>query len=63
MKVKELIKRLQDEDINQDAKVVLKSGKSGDAFYFVLWFDTCHEEVIEFESDRLQDFIDENITT
>tara|TARA_R100001015_G_C4574045_1_gene131609 strand:- start:137 stop:316 length:180 start_codon:yes stop_codon:yes gene_type:complete len=58
MKVKELVKQLQDKDINQDAEVVLKSGKSGDAFYFDLWFDTCHDHVIEFESDQLQDFID-----
>ena len=61
MKVKELVKKLQDKDINQDAEVMLKSGKSGDALYFDLWFDTCHDHVIEFESDRLQDFIDDNI--
>ena len=58
MKVKELIRRLQDKDINQDAEVVLKSGKSGDAFYFDLWFDNCNDKVVEFESDELQDFID-----
>ena len=58
MKVKELIQKLQDPDINQDAEVVLKSGDSGDALYFDLWFDTCHDHTIEFESDDLQDFID-----
>ena len=58
MKVKELIKRLQDKDINQDSEVVLKSGKSGDAFYFDLWFDNCFNNVVEFESDELQNFID-----
>ena len=57
--LKELIKKLQDKDINQDAEVVLKSGKSGDAFYFDLWFDTCHDHVVEFESDELQEFIDD----
>ena len=60
MKVKELIKRLQDKDINQDAEVVLKSGKSGDAFYFDLWFDSCYNHVVEFESDELQEFIDKH---
>ena len=40
MKVKELIKQLQDSDINPEAEIVLKSGKSGDALYFDLWFDT-----------------------
>ena len=58
MKVKELIKQLQDSDINPEAEIVLKSGKSGDALYFDLWFDTCHDHVIEFESDNLQIFID-----
>jgi len=58
MKVRELIRRLQDKDINQDAEVVLKSGNSGDAFYFDLWFDNCYDHVVEFESDELQDFID-----
>jgi hypothetical protein len=58
MKVRELIRRLQDKDINQDAEVVLKSGNSGDALYFDLWFDNCYDHVVEFESDELQDFID-----
>tara|TARA_R100001460_G_C3461420_1_gene166010 strand:- start:50 stop:406 length:357 start_codon:yes stop_codon:yes gene_type:complete len=58
MKVKELIQQLQASNINQDAEVVLKSGNSGDAFYFDLWFDNCLDDTIEFESDDLQDFID-----